>query len=70
MLKELREKCEQQMKEHDSCYDCPHQDQCASFNDIGNMFIGFTQADIYPWELSDRFVERFDELIAKMGGEQ
>ena len=69
MLKELKEKCEKQMEEHDSCYGCPHQEQCAAFNDLLNMGRGFVQVDSEPWELSDHFVVRFDELIAKMGGE-
>lgn len=70
MLKELREKCEQQMENEDSCYGCPHQDQCEAFNDIGTMFFGYNRADVEPRELSDHFVERFDELIGKLGGEQ
>ena len=70
MLKELRENCEQQMDANDSCYACPHQDQCAAFQDLRTMFVGFSQADVEPWQLSDHYVERFDELIAKIGGEQ
>ena len=70
MLKELREKCMQQMEEHDSCYGCHHQDQCAAFQDLRSLIVERCQADLEPWELSDHFVERFDELIAKLGGEE
>lgn len=70
MLKELREKCEQQMNEHYSCYGCPHQDQCAAFQDLRALVVGRGQADLEPWSLSDHFVEYFDELIVKLGGEQ
>lgn len=69
MLKELREKCEQQMKEHDSCYGCPHQDRCEAFQVLRMMIVGRDLAHLEPWSLSDHFVEWFDELIEKMGGE-
>lgn len=70
MLKELREKCNQQLKEHGSCYDCPHQDQCAAFQELRWSMIGYVNAEIPICQVSDYFVERFDELIEKMCREE
>jgi len=69
MLKELRENCELQMDVNDSCYDCPRQDQCTAFQDLRSLMFGLVHADTQPWMLSDHFVEWFDKLIEKMGGE-
>lgn len=69
MLKELRKNCELQMDANDSCYGCPHQDQCAAFQDLRSLIVGRVQADFQPWQMSDYFVNSFDELIEKLGGE-
>ena len=70
MLKELKEKCEQQLKELGNCYGCPCQDRCAAFRDLRTLLVGYDQAHPQPWALTDHYVERFDELIAKMGGDE
>ena len=70
MLKELKEKCEQQLKENDSCYGCPCQEQCAAFRELQATIVGYCRAEMLVCSISDHFVDRFDMLIAKMGGEQ
>lgn len=69
MLKELKEKCVEHMMSRYNCQGCPQMEQCDAFQEIRWTMIGYTNSELQPCHLSDRFVERFDELIAKLGGE-
>lgn len=69
MLKDLKAKCLEHMMSRCNCQGCPQMEQCDVFQEIRWIIIGYTSAELQPWQLSDHFVVRFDELIAKLGGE-
>lgn len=70
MLKDLKAKCYEHKRVHDSCDGCHHKEQCAAYQDLSSTTSGLYWANYDPWMLTDDYVERFDELIAKIGGEQ